>query len=239
MIDLVAKACANAECRLGLFAEKRRRDHAKRAILIEDARRLRDQRAEAAGIENPGSYALIVIPSFAAPVTKLPERRRRALRAWLMRLIRAAAVSRRDAPASLPALAKPTAPKTALQSVIGQACAQCRGSCCRGGGDHAYLSIDVVRRFMHAHPNLRPREVLAIYLDRLSNNTYEDSCAYHGLHGCGLSAEMRSDTCNHFFCEGLKDLLRSEANAESVRAFLASEHDGAIQATRFAAEPPI
>jgi len=232
--ELAARACDNAECRQHLFEGKRNREHVELALVTEQARQLRDQRAEAAGIQQPDRYALVVIPSFSAPVTSLPERRRRALRNRLTQLISQATIGR-GAP-SAPLNASVAAPPSPAQAAIGRACAQCQGSCCRSGGDQAYLTVAAIRRFMDAHPNLRPREVLAAYMDRVSNKTYKGSCIYHSTKGCGLSAEMRSDTCSLYFCDGLKEFRRDVDDTKAVKVFFASASEGVIHRAVFVDE---
>jgi hypothetical protein len=82
---------------------------------------------------------------------------------------------------------------------------------------------------MAANPHLRPREVLENYLDRLANRTNQNSCIYHGPQGCFLPRDMRSDTCNRWFCIGanrLRNEIGAEAPAETV---LAREADGELR----------
>jgi hypothetical protein len=240
---LAAKACETAECRRFLLAEIRRREREERAILLEQARQLRDelfeqvraardQRAEADRIGKPDTYSLVVIPSFSAAVTDVPAIRRNALRDHLTQWIAEAIADRSE----LSPPAPPASSAGAKQAVIGRACAQCRGNCCRNGSDHAYLSAGTVRRFIAAHPDLGPDDVLAAYLDRVSEKTHEHSCIYHGAKGCGLSAEMRSDTCNQYFCEGLKEFMQNVPDANRLRVFLTSAIDGVIQETTFLEE---
>src|SRR5262249_35463555 len=144
-----------------------------REALTELALKLRDQGAQAEGISAPASYPLTVIPSFTYPVVNLPQRRRDALRDHVTRLI-SQATARRTAPpgggagtGATPGAAGAPAPE--VQAVLSRACAQCKGFCCRDGGNHAYLTVDTIRRYLEAHPGVRPREVLAAYLAHLGN----------------------------------------------------------------------
>jgi hypothetical protein len=85
-------------------------------------------------------------------------------------------------------------------SLAGQLCAACGGGCCNAGGDTAFLTVTTIRRFMAANPRLRPRDVLASYLDRLQQRTQRGSCVSQTESGCGLPRDMRSDTCNNWYC---------------------------------------
>jgi len=239
--EFAAQTCENARCRRVNFAQTLEREREERTLLLEQARLLhaeleaqarvlRDQQAEAAGVAEPHRYELVVIPAFTAPITTVPARRRRRLRNHLARLIRQAARNRVARPIPPP----PTPSPAPVQAVIGRACAQCQGHCCRNGGDEAYLISSIIQHYMDTHPEMRPHDVLAEYMRRVSNQSYQNSCIYHGTNGCGLTAEMRSDTCNLFFCEGLYGFqLSHDDGTDPVRVFLASERDGAFHATAF------
>lgn len=88
----------------------------------------------------------------------------------------------------------------------GTLCAVCSGGCCTLGGTTAYLSAATMRRFMALNPRLRPRDVLAAYLDRVPTRGEHDSCVNHGPRGCTLTREMRADICNRYLCKPRKDL---------------------------------
>ena len=51
-----------------------------------------------------------------------------------------------------------------------------------------------------------PLRPWSIYLGKLGGTTYRGSCIYHGAAGCELPREMRSDTCNGFYCADLARL---------------------------------
>jgi hypothetical protein len=119
-----------------------------------------------------------------------------------------------------------TAPE--VQAVLGRVCAFCQGWCCRSGGDHAYLTVDTLRRYLAAHPGRRPRDVLADYLGRVGHKTYRGSCVYHGPAGCGLPREMRSDTCNDYYCTGLDRFREAVGDVAPARAAVVSQSDGIV-----------
>jgi len=86
------------------------------------------------------------------------------------------------------------------------ACTACRGSCCRAGGDHAYLTEETLARVLHDHPDRTLAQVLETYLQLLPAETVRDSCVYHSATGCGLPRELRSETCNQYLCGKLRNL---------------------------------
>ena len=73
------------------------------------------------------------------------------------------------------------------------------------GADKAYLTAATMRRFMRLRPDLRPDEIAAEYLARLSGQTIRGSCVNHSATGCSLPREMRADTCNEYFCPSLRE----------------------------------
>ena len=58
-----------------------------------------------------------------------------------------------------------------------------------------------------ARSELDVRAVLQLYVDRVPEVGYEDSCIFHGKQGCTLDRSLRSDVCNNYFCGGLHDYM--------------------------------
>lgn len=145
-------------------------------------------------------FPLLAVPHNPRKLANLPERRKRAFRDHLNQAIAAAAAAPQAADA-LPI--QPDAPHEAAQ-LLGGACALCKGACCLGGGNHAYLRESTLVRVMRAQPALRPRHILDLYLAQLGNKTYENACIYQGETGCVLPLELRSNVCSDYFCPPLR-----------------------------------
>jgi len=198
---------------------------------------LRDANAEKIGIREPGAYPLAMVPAYSAPIGTLPEKRKRVFLDKLALLIEKVSIGR-DGSAEVGERApipNPEAVSTSITSnVIERACTECKGSCCRNGDTEAYLIVGTIGRYWDAHPGMRTEEILEAYAARLGETTYEGSCVFHGPHGCGLSRDMRSDTCNDFYCHGLKEYFREIDGQPPDRAFLVSvENDGTIRNSTF------
>lgn len=88
----------------------------------------------------------------------------------------------------------------------GEICRVCAGRCCIQGADRAYLKEMTIKRYMSKNPELSFDQVFANYEQTISEQTYNDSCINHTDQGCNLPREMRSDTCNNFYCNALKKL---------------------------------
>jgi hypothetical protein len=84
------------------------------------------------------------------------------------------------------------------------ACSLCKGWCCRNGEDHAFLDKRTMARVRCARLALDVRSVLRLYVERVPEVGYEDSCIFHGKQGCTLDRSLRSDVCNSYFCGGLQ-----------------------------------
>jgi hypothetical protein len=90
-----------------------------------------------------------------------------------------------------------------LRATCENLCGHCRGACCNHGNTSAYLNADTILRTLRQRPGLTPEEILTDYLSHLRSETVADSCINHTGTGCCLPRDLRSDTCNGFFCDSL------------------------------------
>lgn len=233
--DWASGICAAADCRRADLAQRAHEDHERRVQreqrLREQAEQLRDQVVSRFGIRQPKSFLLAVIPAAVHQITRLPAQRRREFRDHLKALIdRAAALPVQSAIDQEPVMESVSAQDARLQATSGSACACCRGSCCRGGAyTHAYLGVETLQRYMTAHPDQQPRKVLARYMRHISAETCEGSCVYHRADGCSLPREMRANTCNEFYCGGLREFRANVPATGPVRGFFVATTDDVIQ----------
>jgi len=148
----------------------------------------------------PADAVLALLPASADPLAPQDPFRRSQLAERLLEIARQAL----RLPEGAPPPAPPAADREALTRSV---CTGCRGSCCRSGGDHAYLTEETMGQFLRTHPGTTPEQAVAAYLERLPAESILDSCVYHSATGCGLPREMRSDTCNRHLCGKLAHLL--------------------------------
>lgn len=238
--ELPTQICATPDCqRIALRDYARRvyeRNQARSEALIqreiEQATRLRDRVMDDFGFKEPESFRLVVIPAFTAKLANLPARRWRNFRDHLTSLIGQAVIPPEMPPSQDRSRAIPSGPDPTpeAQAVMRMACSCCKGLCCEGGADHAYLKVETIRRCMAEHPEQRPRDVLAAYLDRVGHRTYEGSCIFHQSNGCALTRDMRADLCNRHYCKALQELQQNLPTEAPIRAFFVSAHYGAIRA---------
>jgi hypothetical protein len=117
-------------------------------------------------------------------------------------------------------------------AAIAAACATCRGYCCRRGGDSAYIDAGTVRRVRSQRPDLSPGEVVALYAEAVPQRSTERSCIFHGEHGCALARELRSDTCNDYFCQPMREWIATPAaTAAPLTAVIIVHEDRVIRST--------
>jgi len=231
------RVCSSLECRQHLEKEKQEQERRRLEQLQERARELRDRVGRGLHPEEPETYKPTVLPSFRAKIAEPPEGRRNAFCDFLTRLIGDA-----GRPTILPSpseagpmreSASPVAPSPEVQAVLNGACALCQGFCCSNGGNRAHLTVETIRRYMAQHPDQGPYDVLAAYLDHIRNESFGGSCIFHQPGGCGLPREMRSDTCNRFFCKGLTEIQHGLTGRDPARGFFVSTEGEAILAAAF------
>jgi hypothetical protein len=119
--------------------------------------------------------------------------------------------------------------QTTEQRMLSLACATCRGYCCRLGGEHAFLDTTTLQRYMSAHPQLAADQVVGAFLAKLPEKGYRNSCVFHAGDGCTLPRAMRSDICNSFYCNGLRNFRTQLDGAEAPQAFAVAASDGQLR----------
>ncbi len=185
------------------------------------------------GIDRPESFLPAVVPSIQRPVTRLSQERLSALDDRLKSLIAVANEKRKASPGDHPDEAIATIASDANAKplpIVQEACAMCRGRCCVNGGNSAYLTQEVISRFLSRHPELGPNEVHGLFMSHVEEHTIENSCIFHGKKGCSLPRALRSDTCNLFECAGLRRLQPKFSGPGPHRVFfVASENNRVVR----------
>ncbi len=105
-----------------------------------------------------------------------PERVRR-LRKHLVASLRAMRTMKDPVASASPLRPEP---EGFVGRVANAACTACRGWCCKGGGDHAYLDERVMARVRHAQPNWMRAPCMRLYVERVPAVGYDGSCVFHG-----------------------------------------------------------
>ena len=107
-------------------------------------------------------------------------------------------------------------PEGFAAEVLRAGCTQCRGNCCQGGGDHAYLDDRTMARVRAENPDLEAGAIIGLYVRSVATEGYESSCLFHGRFGCTLAQPLRAELCNAYYCNGLRDFLRMKPLPEKV-----------------------
>jgi len=149
----------------------------------------------------PADAVRAIFPANADPLAAQDPARRAAFEKHLAEMVEGVVLGGVKAE---PAEAAP--PVNGREAMTAGACAACRGSCCRAGGDHAYLTEETVARSLEAHPDWTLRRIVDLYLEHLPAESTLNSCIYHGPKGCGLPRALRSPTCNTYLCGKLTQL---------------------------------
>ena len=101
-----------------------------------------------------------------------------------------------------------------------QLCAVCRGGCCPGGAEHAYLQPESILSYMTLHPGHTARQILCAYLRGLPEVSMLGGCVNQTDQGCHLPRAMRSDSCNRFVCPSMALAQWREQQAPTLQAML-------------------
>ena len=162
---------------------------------------------------------IVSVPLNDKPLMRVTRARVRALRMHLVESLRAFRVMKHPERNESPVRPEPVG----LAGAVGRAaCGLCRGSCCKGGGEHAYLDERTMARVRRARPELTAGAVIGLYVARVPASAYRDSCVFHGAEGCTLDRDLRSDVCNAYFCSGLGRFVTNPSAPDGV-VVIASE----------------
>ena len=118
---------------------------------------------------------------------------------------------------------------TDLRTLSDRLCCVCKGGCCVTGANHAYVSVCSVRRYMDSHPNMSPAEILELYVSNLPTESIENSCINQTDSGCVLPRELRSDICNGYYCDPLKEYQQDMAEEDEAGLILAVQRSGTVR----------
>lgn len=157
---------------------------------------------------------VVTVPLLNDTLEPPPPDRVRALKRHLVRSLRDLRVAKR--PDRLVQAATPE-PTGFTATVLAAGCATCRGHCCKGGGEHAYIDERTMARVRRDRPELDARAVIRLYLDRLAPRSFLGSCLFHGESGCTLGRGLRAELCNAYYCDGLRNFIKDAATAERVQ----------------------
>ncbi len=104
-------------------------------------------------------------------------------------------------------------------------CRHCQGGCCTTGAEHAHLNALTMRRQLEQDPALTDEALCERYLAQLPALTRAGSCINHTARGCALPRELRSPTCNAYYCDELKSLQAARSETATAGAALAVRRD--------------
>jgi hypothetical protein len=160
-----------------------------------------------------GGNQALAVPLNRKPLAPASPERVRRLRKHLVASLRAMRTMKDPKGSASPLRPEPD---DFTGQVARAACTACRGWCCKGGGEHAYLDERVMARVRHAQPELDARAVLRLYIERVPAVGYEGSCVFHGTKGCTLDRSLRSDVCNSYFCTALGNYVKTGGTSGDV-----------------------
>jgi hypothetical protein len=158
--------------------------------------------------------AIVTVPLLSDTLEPPPPARVRAFKRHLIQALRDLRIAKR--PDRLMQRTTPE-PSGFTAAVLQAGCATCRGHCCKGGGDHAYIDARTMARVRRDNPDLDARAIIGLFLARLAPVSWRASCLFHGAEGCTLGRGLRAELCNAYYCNGLKAFLQLEELPERVQ----------------------
>lgn len=120
------------------------------------------------------------------------------------------------------------APLPAVEStLLGNACATCKGYCCGLGDTHAFQDYPSLKHYLSTQPaDITENELAETYSSLIPSHSYQNACVFQGDHGCTLSRDMRSFTCNNYRCDSLITYQQDVAKSNSKLTYAAAvKHD--------------
>ena len=171
-----------------------------------------------------GPWVRVALPSNREAVTQLPFEHRERFQVHLRSIIAKASDTSAEPPE--PISTTDGAGESPVSQLLGRACGTCRGMCCRKAGDkNAYLAADSIQLYRARNPGASTDEIVAAYMSRIPDETYEGSCVFHGRDGCVLPRQLRSEMCNWYLCDSLIELSRSVALEDRATVFAVAMRD--------------
>lgn len=243
--QMAAGVCSSPACRSEVLRERRlkgtAREQAEMVVLLRRRQHSAAQRAIPA--EQRASYRVAVLPYNTDRPSRLPAERR-ALHTEHLRTCLAearAAISaapwRREPQHALHTSEVPADSRSPAQraeaALLLEGCAACRGKCCREGGNHAFVTSELLEAYLRRFPLADDEAVVAHYLSHLVEKTMTHGCVYQGPGGCTLAPELRADICHRFHCTGLLMLKGQFAEAEPKRAYMVHRRGEGFTGDRF------
>jgi hypothetical protein len=119
----------------------------------------------------------VVVPSNQQRVVPLPENRREKFLMHLARVVEegfSGDAVEVDEYVTQESIEFET--DSAESELLGQACALCRGYCCSGGSEHAFIDQETIRHVRARHPGIGADELTRSYLSFLPQRSFDGAC---------------------------------------------------------------
>lgn len=227
------------------------------ASLRRELEHYRETGADTLGIDDPDSYEIVSLPRQSERMSHLSPYRRERFRDHLLETIREAlaaeaemerippasdesATSRAsepdctdigDLPPGVPKWWELGGDPPELIEWLGNVCEACTGSCCSQGGDHAFLDVPTLRRFIRRNAVHDEEKILEIFMGRLPERN--GGCVYQSEAGCALPRTDRASICNSFECPSLRKVRKQWTVDGPHRIFTIAHEQSYIQAAAF------
>ena len=118
-------------------------------------------------------------------------------------------------------------------TLLGKACATCRGYCCTwGGAHHAFQDSPSLQHYLSTQSaRLSEDQLVDMYSQFIPKHSYQNACVFQGNLGCTLPSEMRSFTCNNYRCSSLNAYQQNITKSHSQLTYAAAVDNNGIKRT--------
>ena len=191
-------------------------------------------RHEAAGVlgeKHPEIYRALVVPHRPGSIENLPARRRADHLEFLNELVMK--VTQGEVCDEEPCIETGESVTGLPVALAAAVCAVCGGACCHRAGDHAFLDLAAIERFMASSRKTEPSNIASTYAAHLPARSFAGSCVYHTFIGCALPRSMRADICNAYRCSGLKQAEHWACDDGTTRVYVVVRKDNKIKRSAF------
>jgi hypothetical protein len=180
-------------------------------------------------IQRYGNFQVATVPTSQKPLRPASQSRQQSYREHFEQLLSAWQEEYSETDQTEESGAQ--ADQETLPGLSGQACATCRGKCCKQGGTHAFQTVDTLKRWFELHPEATVDDCRDAYFAHLKTNTIDGSCVFHGARGCELPRDWRADMCNSWSCHSLQRLRKNhDLHNKAITIIVAVEPGAARRA---------
>jgi len=173
---------------------------------------------------------LYKIPAVDSKPIELASKEKRTFLRYLLKLIRIASSDSYDLEKDTKEHIFKKTPvwideKISQKKWVGEICQLCAGYCCQQGEKYAYITPTMMREKLSQLSLDQAKDLYQKYKNHLPDKMINHSCMYHTTKGCALPTELRSNTCNTFFCKQSAKIIKDITSHQNKKIYVIAHND--------------